>query len=276
MSILVTIGLIILAIVLLAVNLTYITLALYRLGISNLFKTIEDVFTGKNKGATGEDYLIYAGIISSSVFMVIATVIFIVIILAVFGGSALVVGAGTGVDEAALAAGGAAEGAAVAAEGAEGAAVAAEGAEGAAAEGGSSFFSKIGNMLSGWFGTVLLIVLIAIVFASTSSGVLCILSAYEIKKEKDFNKDKKLRQAYTDAIIAGIVGIAIAVFAILALIAYFVYKYYKKREEKLREEQAEKRAEKIEQDIQKGKEELFGGEKGKELARELIEKKELG
>jgi len=269
MSILVTIGLIILAIVLLAVNLTYITLALYRLGISNLFKTIEDVFTGKNKGATGEDYLIYAGIISSSVFMVIATVIFIVIILAVFGGSALVVGAGTGVDEAV-------GGAAIAAEGAEGAAVAAEGAEGAAAEGGSSFFSKIGNMLSGWFGTVLLIVLIAIVFASTSSGVLCILSASEIKKEKDFNKDKKLRQAYTDAIIAGIVGIAIAVFAILALIAYFVYKYYKKREEKLKEEQAAKRAAKVEQDIQRGKEEIFGGEKGKELARELIEKKELG
>lgn len=268
MSILVTIGLIILAIVLLAVNLTYITLALYRLGISNLFKTVEDVFTGKNKGATGEDYLIYAGIISSSVFMVIATVIFIVIILAVFGGSALVVGAGTGVDEAV-------GGAAIAAEGAEGAAVAAEGAEGAAAEGGSSFFSKIGNMLSGWFGTVLLIVLIAIVFASTSSGVLCILSASEIKKEKDFNKDKKLRQAYTDAIIAGIVGIAIAVSAILALIAYFVYKYYKKREEKLKEEQAAKTAAKVEQDIQRGKEEIFGGEKGKELARELIEKENL-
>jgi len=264
MSILVTIGLIILAIVLLAVNLTYISLALYHLGISNLFKTVEDVFIGKNKGATGEDFLVYAGIISFSVFMVFATIILIVIILAVVGGVALGAGAATGVDEAA-------GGVAIAAEGGEAALAAGEAAtEGAAAEGGSSFLPNIGNMLSGWFGTVLLIVLIAIVFASTSSGILCILAASEIKKEKDFSKEKKLREAYTDAIIAGIVGIAIAVFAILALIAYFVYEYYRKREVKLAVEKRGKEAATELQEIEKGKEEIFGGEKGKELAQELI------
>jgi len=193
MSILVTGGLLVLAIILLAVNLSYITFALYNLGISNLFKTVEDVFDGKNKGSTGEDFLIYAGLISFSVFIVFAIIIIVGIVIAVLGAPEEV---GAVVGE----------------------------------EAASDFIPGVGNLVGGVVGTILLIVLIAVVFASTSSGILCIIAASEIKKEKDFSKKRKLREAYTDAIIAGIVGISIAAFSILAIIGYFVYYYYKKRE----------------------------------------------
>ncbi len=197
MSILVTGGLLLLAILLLAANLAYITFALYNLGISNLFKTIEDVFTGKNKGASGEDFLIYAGIISGSIFVIFAVIIIVGIVIAVVGAPEEAVGAAAGeVGE----------------------------------EAASEFIPGVGKLVSDVIGTILLIILIVVVFASTASGVLAFVAASEIKKDKDFNKKKELRSAYTDAIIAGVIGIAIVAFAVLAIIGYFVLLYYRKRE----------------------------------------------
>jgi len=240
MSILVTGGLLVLAIVLLAVNLAYITFALYNLGISNLFKTVEDVFTGKNKGATGEDFLIYAGLISLSVFVVFAIVIVVAIIIAVAGAP----------EEA-------------------GAAVGGEVAEEAASE----FIPGVGKLVGDAIGIILLVILVAVVFASTSSGILCIVAASRIKKEKDFNKERKLRKAYTDAIIAGIVGISIAAFALLSIIGYFVYYYYKKREIAAQVAEAKKKEIEIKQLELKGERKLLEEpEVKKELGQLLVSK----
>ena len=222
MSILVTGGILIVAIILLIVTFIFATDALFQLGISNLFKTIEEVFEGKNKGDTATDYLIYAIIITGILLGIFILLIVVAIILVVVGGVALTAGAASGVDEV-VGVG------AVAAEGGEAALAAGETVtEGAAAEGGSSIFSDVGNLLSGWFGTIIMIVLVVVVFTSSGSGVLCFLAAAEIRKEPKYNGDTKLKDAYEDAVIAGIAGIAVAIFAIMGVIAYYTYKHYRK------------------------------------------------
>ncbi|GAG54812.1 unnamed protein product [marine sediment metagenome] len=138
MSLLATAAILIVAIILLIVTFIFATDALWQLGISNLFKSVEEVFEGKNQGTSSTDYLIYAMIISGFLLVVFILLIVVAIIL-------VIVGAFTGVDEVV----GVAGGAGVAAEGA----VDVAGVEGAAAaegaEGGSSFLSGFGNLLSG-------------------------------------------------------------------------------------------------------------------------------
>lgn len=228
MSLLVTLGLLIVAIILLIVTFIFATDALFQLGVSNLFKTIEEVFDGKNKGETATDYLIYALIISGVLLGIFVLLIVIAIILVIVGGVALGAGAATGVDEGALAVAGAAEGSEAALAAGE-AASTELGGEAAASE-GSGFLSNFGNLLSSWVGTVLLFVLIVVIFTSSASGAFCFLAAAEIRKESGFNGDTKLKNAYEDAIIAGVSGIAVAVFSIMAIIGYYSYKYYRKRQ----------------------------------------------
>ena len=197
-SILIIGALLLFAIALLAVNLAFITFALYNLGISGLFKTIEEVFEGKNKGRSAEDYLIYAAVISASIFVIFAIVIIAAIVIAVVG----------------------------APEEAGGAVVAGAAEEGGAAE----LLPGLNNMISGAIGMVLVIILIVVVLASTGSGILCFLAASEIKKDPKFDGKKELRTAYTDAIVAGIMGISIVAFAILGIIGYFVLRFYQAHE----------------------------------------------
>jgi len=173
MSLLVTAGLLIVAIILLIVTFVFATDALWQLGISNLFKTIEEVFDGKNKGETATDYLIYAMIISGTLLGIFVLLIVVAIILVIVGGVALGAGAATGVDEGALAVAGVAEGGEAAAAAGEAAVEAGEAAEAggeAAASEGPSFLSKIGNLLNSWVGTVLMIVLVIVIFTSSASG----------------------------------------------------------------------------------------------------------
>ncbi len=197
-SILIIGALLLFSIALLAVNLAFITFSLYNLGISGLFKTIEDVFEGKNKGRSAEDYLVYAAVISASIFVVFAVVIIAAIVIAVVGAPE---------EAGAAVVGGVAE-------------------EGGAAE----LLPGLNNMISGAIGLVLVIILIVVVLASTGSGILCFLAASEIKKDPKFDGKKELRTAYTDAIIAGIMGISIVAFAIMGIIGYFVLRFYQAHE----------------------------------------------
>jgi len=212
MSILITGAILLFAIALLAVNLTFITFALFNLGVSSLFKTIEEIFEGRNKGRTAEDYLIYAGIISASIFVVFALILIIGIVIAVLGAPEELAGAaGAGLAE-----------------------------ESGAAE----LLPGAGDLISGTIGTILVIVLIVVVFASTGSGILSFFAASEIRKNPKFSGKKELRDAYNDAIIAGITGIAIVAFSVIAIIGYFVFKYYqsvkrKQEIEKIKEERKE-------------------------------------
>lgn len=216
MSILITGGLIVLAILFLVVNLIYITLALYSLGISGLFKTIEEVFEGKNDGGTAEDYLVYAGVISASIFVVFFILLIIGIIVTVFFAP----------EEAA---GAVAVGGAEAAEIGVTEAGAAEAGAGAAGESGLADvlprITKVGRLISGTFGTMLLIILFIIMFVSTASGIFCFLAAAEIKKNPKFDGKKDLRDAYTYSIIAGITGISIVVLSIMGVIGSFVIRH---------------------------------------------------
>jgi len=232
MSLLVTAGLLVVSIILLIITFVFATDALWQLGISNLFKTIEEVFDGKNKGETATDYLIYAMIISGTLLGIFVLLIVVAIILVIVGGVALGAGAATGVDEGALAVAGVAEGGEAAAAAGEAAVEAGEAAEAggeAAASEGSSFLSEIGNLLNSWVGTVLMIVLVIVIFTSSASGAFCFLAAVEIRKEPKYDGDSKLKNAYEDAVIAGISGIAVAVFSIMAIIGYYSYKYYRKQ-----------------------------------------------
>lgn len=199
-------GILLFAIILLAANLVAITIALYRLGISGLFKTIEKVFEGKVTGA--EDLLIYAGIISASLFVIFALIVIGVIIIAVV-----------------LAVVGAPEEAGAAAVGVVG-----------EESGLLDFLPGIGKLVTGGIGVVLVIVLIIVVFTSISSGILCFIAASEIRKDPKFSGKSSLRDAYTYSIIAGVLGIAIVVFAIIGIIGYFSLKYYIKKEKKIAEE----------------------------------------
>jgi hypothetical protein len=203
-------AILIIAIALLSINLWYTTLALYNLGISNLFKTIEEVFEGRNRGGTAEDYLIYAGLISASIFVVFAFVIIIAIILAVVAApeEGVAVGLGAAAEEA----------------------------------GGAEFLPGLGDIVTGSIGTILFVILFVVVFASTASGVLSFLAASEIRKDSKFNKKQSLKNAYNDAIISGVTGIAIVAFSILGLIGWGIYRYYQQK--KIAAEKKE-RAEKI-------------------------------
>lgn len=216
MSILITGATLLIAIALLAVNLVYITFALYDLGVSGLFKTIEEVFEGKNKGQTAEDYLIYAGLISASVFLVFAIIIIVAIVIAVLGAPE------------------------------EGVAVLGAGA--AEEAGGAELLPGVGNLISGAVGTVLMVVLVLVVFASTASGALCFIAASEIRKDPKYNGKKELRTAYTYSIIAGITGIGVVVFAIVGIIGYLSLRYYQRRQrtlamERIKEAKKEERIE---------------------------------
>lgn len=220
-------GILLFAIILLAANLVAITIALYRLGISGLFKTIEEVFEGKVTGA--EDLLIYAGIISASLFVIFALIVIGVIIIAVV-----------------LAVVGAPEEAGAAAVGVVG-----------EESGLLDFLPGIGKLVTGGIGVVLVIVLIIVVFTSISSGILCFIAASEIRKDPKFSGKSSLRDAYTYSIIAGVLGIAIVVFAIIGIIGYFSLKYYIKKEKKIAEEKKkEKQTEKEEQEA-KGLEQII-------------------
>lgn len=203
-------GILLFAIVLLAANLVTITVALYSLGISGLFKTIEEVFEGKVTGA--EDLLIYAGIISASIFVIFALIIAGVIVVGVI--SAIV---------------GAPEEAGVAVVGAVG-----------EESGILDFLPGIGHLVTGSIGVVLVIILIIVVFVSTASGILCFIAASEIKKDPKFSGKSSLRDAYTYSIIAGVLGIAIVVFAIIGIVGYFSLKYYIKKEKKIVAEKKKK------------------------------------
>jgi len=220
-------GILLFAIILLAANLVAITIALYRLGISGLFKTIEEVFEGKVTGA--EDLLIYAGIISASLFVIFALIVIGVIIIAVV-----------------LAVVGAPEEAGAAVVGVVG-----------EESGLLDFLPGIGKLVTGGIGVVLVIVLIIVVFTSIASGILCFIAASEIRKDPKFSGKSSLRDAYTYSIIAGVLGIAIVVFAIIGIIGYFSLKYYIKKEKKIAEEKKKKKQTEEAEEEAKGIEQII-------------------
>jgi magnesium-transporting ATPase (P-type) len=215
MSLVVIVGVLILAIILLVVNLFYISLALYSLGVENLFRTIEEFLEGRNKeSAEAEEYLFYASAVSASMLAILVIVVVLLIVAAVF------LAPEEGV--AAIGLGGAE---AVGAAGAE------VGAEAVGAEAGGSLFSSAFRFVGGFIDDILIFVVIIIVFASIASGILCSLAANSIRNSSSFRKGTSgYRTAFNYAVIAAVAGFGVIGVVILGTIALYIFRYWEKRE----------------------------------------------
>ena len=237
MSILILLGLIVLAIIGLIINWIFASLAYYENGLDNLFSSLElaleQFFEGKIVKPTATDYLLFSLTITSIVFSIFVIFLVIAIVIIVVSLPEDAVGA--------VAVGGTEAGAEI---GAEASAVEAEGAETSAAEaesasGGDSILSKLGGLIQGTIGTILLIILILLLIASTASGIFCFLAASLISKNRP--------AAIEYANIAGIAGVSVAGLSLFALIVYFVLEYYR-REEKIKEQEAIEKQKELQQE----------------------------
>jgi hypothetical protein len=226
MSILILLGLIVLAIIGLIINWIFASLAYYENGLDNLFSSLElaleQFFEGKIVKPTATDYLLFSLTVTSIIFvifiifLVIAIVIIVVLLPedAAVGGVAVAGEAGVEA-EAGLAA------------------------ESASGSGGDSILSKLGGLIQGSIGTILLVLLIILLIASTASGIFCFLAASLISKKRP--------AAIEYANIAGVAGVSVAGLSLFALIVYFVLEYYR-HEEKIKEQEAIEKQKELQQE----------------------------